>query len=77
MKRFFKQVVNSVQYPITYKHFLLPSCQIDAYMKVSMSWPDMAFCFMPGASHHHKDKGLPTNIEVHSTPFLDFFWEHT
>jgi hypothetical protein len=24
-------------------------------MKVSMSWPDMAFCFMPGASHHHRD----------------------
>jgi hypothetical protein len=35
--------------------FLLPSFQIDAYIKVSMSWPDMAFCFMPGASHHHKN----------------------
>jgi hypothetical protein len=35
--------------------FLLPSCQIVACIKVGMSWPDMAFCFMLGASHHHKD----------------------
>jgi hypothetical protein len=35
--------------------FLLPSCQLTAYTKVSVIWPDMAFCFMPGASHHHKD----------------------
>jgi hypothetical protein len=25
------------------------------YMKVSESWPDMACCFVPGASHHHQD----------------------
>jgi hypothetical protein len=37
---------------------LLQSCQIAAYMKVSMSWPDMAFCFMLGASHHHKDDDI-------------------
>jgi TRAP-type mannitol/chloroaromatic compound transport system permease small subunit len=42
-------------YVLGFLLFLLPSCQIDVYMKVSMSWPDMAFCFMPGASHHHKD----------------------
>jgi hypothetical protein len=23
-------------------------------MKVSVSWPDMDFCFVPRASHHHK-----------------------
>jgi hypothetical protein len=25
------------------------------YMRVSVSWPDMALCFMPGGSHHRKD----------------------
>jgi hypothetical protein len=44
--------------------FLLPSCQFTAYMKVSMSWPDAAFCFMPGASHHHWD-----DVGCTGTPF--------
>jgi hypothetical protein len=35
--------------------FLSPSCQFIAYMRVSTSLPDRAFCFMPGASQHHKD----------------------
>jgi hypothetical protein len=26
---------------------------LPTYMRVSMSWPDIVFCFMPGASHHH------------------------
>jgi hypothetical protein len=30
--------------------FLLPFCQFTAYLRVKVS-----FCFMPGASHHHKD----------------------
>jgi hypothetical protein len=34
---------------------LLPSCQFTAYKEVSMSCPDMDFCFMPGTSHRHKD----------------------
>jgi hypothetical protein len=50
--------------------FLLPSCQIAAYMKVSMSWPDMAFCFMLGASHHHKD-------DVHQHPSLETSLVHS
>jgi hypothetical protein len=35
--------------------FLLPSCQFATYMSVSMSWTDMAFCFMAAASNHHMD----------------------
>jgi hypothetical protein len=45
-------------------HFLLPSCQFTAYMRVSVRWPDMAFCFMPGVSRHHKD-----DVGCTSTPF--------
>jgi hypothetical protein len=49
---------------VTLYIFLLPSCQMTAYMKVSMSWPDMAFSLMPGASHHQKD-----DVGCTSTPF--------
>jgi hypothetical protein len=32
------------------------SSSLPTYMTLSMSWPDMAFCFMPGASYYHMDE---------------------
>jgi hypothetical protein len=61
------QLLKPVVHVVTCPNFLcsgnqfhllfLPSCQISAFVKVNLSWPDMDFCFhlhMPGASHHHK-----------------------
>jgi hypothetical protein len=61
---FLAEAMATVNSKVQWSTFLLLSCQIVAYMKVSMSWPDMAFCFMPGASHHHKD-----DVGCTGTPF--------
>jgi hypothetical protein len=39
-------------------------------MKVSVMWPDIACCFMPGASHSHKDVVGCTGIPFDLTTFI-------